>query len=117
MKGYDAIVSLRKARKIPASVCIVDGVSPGCNEWQQHINPYDGQLYAAVQIDATETPESLDLRALVGLVVLINGERSKARTERIFAAVKSAGAKAVVATYGIFKGPFFEVELELSHHG
>lgn len=97
MIGYEPLLQLRRAGVQPSLVRITDGADRMARDWQAEVAGAVQQYHAHIQIDQTETPEALDLRAVVGLVVMLTGERSEARTRRLFAAVTAFKPLAAVA--------------------
>lgn len=97
MIGYDSLAELRRGGVQPSLVRITDGVDPFAKDWQTEVAGVSQQFHAHVQVDPQETPEALDLRALIGLVVMVDGQRSDERTRRIFNAVTAFKPRAAIA--------------------
>lgn len=97
MIGYDKLLKLRRLRVQPSMVVLTDGSDPCAKDWHEEVNAKTGQYHAHVQIGELENPDVLDLRAVVGLAVLITGQRSDERTRRLFGAVVQAKPLAAVA--------------------
>jgi hypothetical protein len=90
MTGHQQLLAMRRKGFKPAGVCVVDGVSIFARDWHEEPNSYDGQFHAEVQIDEHDIPEALDLRFLIGLSVVLVGERGDARARRVFDAICAA---------------------------
>lgn len=97
MTGYSPLLNLRRARVQPSLVRVTDGVAPFAKDWHEQVAGRSQQYHAHIQVDAQDTPEALDLRALIGLVVMVDGERSEDRTRRLFDAVKAFKPLAAIA--------------------
>lgn len=97
MTGYEPLLKLRRAGVQPSLVCITDGVNRSARDWHLGVAGISQQYQANIQIDQSDTPEALDMRAIVGLVVMLDGERSDARTKRLFAAVTAFKPLAAIA--------------------
>jgi NCAIR mutase (PurE)-related protein len=101
MTGDKQLVAMRRARRVPRAVWITDSDDTYAREtarsWHLHPNTADGSLHAHLRFDAADIPQALDLRCLIGLEVHIACDRGTARAHRVFEAVKSAGAVAVIA--------------------
>ena len=82
MTGHQQLLAMRRKGFKPAGVCVVDGGSIFASDWHEAPNSYDGQFHAEVQIDEHDIPEALDLRFLIGLSVVLVGERGDARARR-----------------------------------
>lgn len=90
MTGHQALIAMRRDRKVPTCVWIVDGIDLSCRDWHQQPNSFDGTLHASVQIDATDVPGTLDLRFVVGLKVHLVPARGDDRARRLFDAIVAA---------------------------
>ena len=97
MIGYSPLVELRHKRVQPSLVCITDGVSPYARDWHTEVAGSSQQFQAHIEVAEQEIPEALDLRALIGLVTLVDGKRSEERLRRLFAAVVEAKPLAAIA--------------------
>ena len=97
MTGHQQLLAMRRKGFKPRGVFVVDGVAPEAAIWHRNPNSYSGQLHAEIQIDASDVPEALDLRVLVGMSVWLQGERSDERTKRLFDAICAAKPFAVGA--------------------
>lgn len=97
MTGYGPLLDLRRARVQPSLVCITDGTDPFSKDWHDQVAGRSQQYHAHIQVDQQDTPEALDLRALIGLVVMVAGERTEDRTRRLFEAVKASKPLAAIA--------------------
>jgi len=90
MNGHQQIIAMRRDRRKPVAIWIVDGEEPAANQWHLEPNCMDGRMYASVQVDSLDIPETLDLRFLVGMLVHVVGLRDKRRTRRLYASVVDA---------------------------
>ena len=97
MIGYDQLLELRRERVQPSLVCITDGISPYARDWHMEVAGCSQQFQAHLEVAEQEIPEALDLRALIGLVALVDGKRSEERLRRLFAAVVAAKPRAAIA--------------------
>lgn len=104
MTGQDALLKMRRARRRPSFVFVVDGdheydiVRSG--DWQREPNPFAGRCFAHLRVLATDLPEALDFRCLVGLPVHLLSERSDERGRRLFDAIKDASPSFLIAAIG-----------------
>lgn len=97
MIGYSPLVELRRKRAQPSLVCITDGTSLYARDWHTEVAGVSQQFQANIEVAEQEIPEALDLRALIGLVALVDGKRSEERLRRLFAAVVAAKPLAAIA--------------------
>lgn len=97
MTGYSPLLELRRARVQPSLVRITDGADPFVKDWHGQVASRLRQYHAHIQVEQQDTPEALDLRALIGLVVMVAGERTEDRTRRLFEAVKASKPLAAIA--------------------
>lgn len=97
MIGYSQLVELRRSRAQPSLVCITDGISLYARDWHTEVAGCSQQFQAHIEVAEQEIPEALDLRALIGLVALVDGKRSEERLRRLFAAVVEAKPLAAIA--------------------
>lgn len=97
MNGHQHLIAMRRAGHVPAGVWLTDGKDRDVLDWYRRPNPHDGLLYPAVQVDQDDIPEALDLRYVVGLDVHIAGQRSDARTKRLFHAVRAEKPRIAIA--------------------
>lgn len=98
MTGHEALQAMRRARRVPRCVWITDGEDIRARDWQDEPNLFDRQKHAVIAIAATDIPEALDFRCVVGLEVHVAAERGQARAKRLHAALVDAGAKKVITT-------------------
>lgn len=100
MKGQAQLIAMRSAGKVPVAVWVTDSDDTYSREtardWHQHANISDGQHHAHLRIEASDIPDVLDLRCVVGLNCHIATDRGQTRFERLFEAFKAAGARAVI---------------------
>ncbi len=97
MIGYDQLLNLRRNRIQPSVLCITDGRDRMARDWHLEVAGCTQQFHAHVEVSEQEIPESLDLRAAIGLVVLVSGDRSVERTRRLFTCVVKAKPFAAIA--------------------
>lgn len=97
MIGYEQLLNLRRERVQPSLVRITDGFDPYAKDWHREVAGVSQQYHAHIEVGAQEIPEALDLRAAIGLVVMVDGQRSVERTRRLFAAVVAAKPLAAIA--------------------
>jgi hypothetical protein len=95
--GYEQLIDLRRERVQPSLVRITDGFDPYAKDWHREVAGASQQYQAHIEVGAQEIPEALDLRATVGLVVMVDGQRGHERTRRLFAAVVAAKPRAAIA--------------------
>ena len=104
MNGHQAIIQMRIAGKRPAVVFLND--FPCQTDWAEHGD------HATVEIAATDRPEALDLRYLIGTTVSICGTTVE-RTKSLVAASVDAGARVVLAcSLSQVKGQHYSSEWE-----
>lgn len=96
MKGADAVFAMRRAGKRPKGVWITQTESPYCLMWQKYD---DLHAYPEIEILATENPESLDLRFIVGLTAHVSGKTYQSG-KRLHHALLKSGAKRVITVVG-----------------
>ena len=97
MRGHQALIALRREKKRPQGVWIAHTASPDCMVW--HLSA-DTLPYPEIEILPTESPETLDLRFVVGLVVHVSGCHDYKIGKRLHDALVAAGAKRVVTMIG-----------------
>lgn len=99
MNGHQQLIAMRAQGIAPRVVWLTDADLPfdrqAAGDWHEQ-RAIDGTYHAHIRVTADEIPETLDLRCLHGLEVHINSERGNARFQRLFDAVKAAGASIVV---------------------
>jgi len=104
MTGQDALLTMRRAGRKPAFVFVVDGDSEydktRSSDWQREPNPFAEKHFAHLRVMATDVPEALDFRCVVGLRVLLMSERSEARGIRLFNAIKGESPSFLIADMG-----------------
>jgi hypothetical protein len=93
MRGHEALIALRREKKRPQGVWIVHGRSFDCLAWDKSV---DTIPYPEIEILPTESPESLDLRFVVGLTVHVSGSPNYHKAKRLHDALVSAGAARVI---------------------
>lgn len=86
MTGADAIVNLRRAGKKPVAVWV--STFPDAM--------LDGMT---VRVAETDIPEALDLRFLVGLTAIVEGD-NPARVDRIAKACQAHAKRVIASTHG-----------------
>lgn len=94
MTGHDALIAVRRQGLKPAGVVYVDDfeVLPKFRRWIEN----DTEPVICTHGD---NPAALDLRCLVGLFVVVNGDVAT-RVKKLAKAVLRAGASDVVALCG-----------------
>lgn len=104
MTGQDALRALRRAGAKPACVWVADEdgaiAKQAARDWYKEPNPFAGKLFAHIQLTATDIPETLDFRALIGLQVHLVCERGDARAKRVFDALAAAKPAFLIAVQG-----------------
>jgi len=90
MTGHEPILEMRRRGKAPVTVWLTD-------------EPEAPRTGTTVYIAPHERPELLDLRFLVGLTVLVDGD-TDARVDSLVAACVQARAKRVIGN--TFDGPW-----------
>jgi hypothetical protein len=98
MNGHQALIALRRARRVPRCVWVTDGSDPRTKDWHEEINHADQQRHAVLEIAASDIPEALDFRCVVGLEVHVAAERGAARGIRIHQALIDANASRVITS-------------------
>ena len=89
MKGHEDIITMRRNRMAPAFVFINDW--PCKTDWMR-------ERAAATVCTDGDVIQSLDLRFLVGLQVVVSSTDER-RAKALFEACKAAGAKAVASCH------------------
>ena len=97
MRGHQALIALRRDKKRPQGVWISHRASPDCMVWHLHA---DTLPYPEIEILPTESPEALDLRFVVGLIVHVNGCEDYNAGKRLHDALVKAGAQRVITVIG-----------------
>jgi hypothetical protein len=90
MRGHEPLLAMRRRGLCPVRVHL-DIAARRPIDW--HVWR-ESQAEADVVVDPTETPELLDLRFVVGLLVFVTGAEP-ARVKRLVLAAESAGADRV----------------------
>lgn len=104
MRGHDELIALRRTGRVPGLVFLSLERDPwrtwsGWSEWSRH---------AHIEVDPAESIATLDLRCMVGLTVLIDGE-DEFRVLALHEACKEAKAKRVISrAYRPIGGADFE---------
>lgn len=93
MKGHEALIAMRKAGKTPR-VVFVETERDWLEDWRDWQDHHPS--HAALHIGKTESLASLDLRCIVGLVVVVSGETSQ-RVRAVAAACEAADASRVIS--------------------
>jgi len=107
MRGHEMIITMRQAGQRPAIVFL--------NDFQCKTDWYRLQEHATVCIDASDAPETLDLRFLVGMNVNVCGSNEN-RAKAILEACKQHGAKMVAAgSQELSDGRFITTYAEVWH--
>jgi hypothetical protein len=98
MRGHEAIIVMRKSGRAPKVVFINDYPCQTALDWQNPGDPYGEEwpVDHATVSTAGDPLSSLDLRFLVGLMVIISSE-SEARAKALFAKAIAVGARTVSA--------------------
>lgn len=103
MTGHQALLSLRRAGMKPACVWVLDDDAPtsikAAQTWHAEPNPFAHKLFAQIHLSDTDTPESLDLRCLMGLRIHMTCARGTARAKRLFAALIAAKPAFLIAEH------------------
>lgn len=92
MQGHAALIEMRKQGYAPTLVMIETDPALWCasRDWMEHT-----PNRAALRIEVTDSLQSLDLRCLVGLKVMVNG-CDEQRVEQVTAAAVKAKASRVI---------------------
>lgn len=90
MKGHEGIIALRQQKLKPRIVFLND--MPCQTDW------FAEKDHATISLSDQDTPETLDLRFLVGVAVSVSSH-SEGRAKRLYEACKRAGASSVVAVH------------------
>lgn len=104
MTGQEALIQMRRAGSRPPFVFVADSDDAYCIEaaatWHKEPNQFAQRIYAHLRVLATDVPEALDLRCLVGLRVQLIADRTAERGHRLFEAIKAASPKFLIAEIG-----------------
>ncbi len=98
MTGHEVLQAMRRAGRVPRAVWITDGDDIRARDWHEEPNYADMERHAVISIAASDIPEALDFRCLVGLEVHIAGQRGESRARRLHDAAAQAEARIVVTT-------------------
>jgi len=93
MRGHEALIEMRRDKKRPQGIWITQNPSIDCMKWDKAAETLP---YPEIEILPNETPESLDLRYVVGLKVHVCGATDYKKAKRLHAALVEAGASRVV---------------------
>lgn len=96
MIGHEALIAMRRAGRVPRAVWILDGEDVRARDWHEEVNCCDRMHHACISVGASDIPEALDLRCVIGLEVHLCGDRGEARLRRLHAALVDAGAARVI---------------------
>lgn len=97
MTGHLALLDMRRQGHRPIGVWITDGETICASDWTREPNPFLGDFCPAVRLDASDIPETLDFRFVVGLTVHVACCRGDSRGRRLHQCLVDAKAR-VVAT-------------------
>lgn len=104
MTGQEALLKMRRAGRKPAFVFVVDGDSEydriRSGDWHVEPNPIAERHFAHLRVVATDVPEALDFRCVVGLRVMLMSERSEDRGRRLFNAIKGESPSFLIVDLG-----------------
>ncbi len=98
MTGEKPLLQLRRAGHKPRAVWVVDGEGFSARSWHEHPQSCTREWQPEIEIAEDDIPEALDLRVVIGMVVLAQCFRSPGRARRLHQALIAAGAKTVVTT-------------------
>ena len=93
MRGHQALIAMRQAKKRPQGVWIVHSASNGCLTWDKYL---DTLPYPEIEILPSENPDNLDLRFVVGLTVHVSGCKDYKTAKRLHDALKRSAARRVI---------------------
>lgn len=103
MTGDRPLIAMRRSGMHPAGVWVTDSDDQyariTAREWPLHREEQRGHQAAHLRIEASDIPEALDLRCVVGLTCHVATDRGATRFTRIFEALIAAGAAAVVGVH------------------
>lgn len=94
MKGHLPLIAMRRQGARP-DVVFLDVDADRLEQWRNW--PADCPSRATVQVDPTDSPARLDLRFLIGLLVVVSGSDAD-RVQRIGQACQDAEALRVITT-------------------
>jgi hypothetical protein len=97
MRGHQALIELRREKKRPQGVWISHSPSFDCMLWHQNA---DTLPYPEIEILPNESPEVLDLRFVVGLIVHVSGCSDYKKAKRLHDALLAAKAARVITKVG-----------------
>lgn len=75
-------------------------------EWHNEPNAVSGRYLAEIHLDATDTPEAIDWRFVVGMPVFLDGNRGVERLRRLFRAIRAQMPQQLVCLAGDKVGIF-----------
>lgn len=97
MRGHQALIDLRREKKRPQGVWISHSPSLDCLLWHQNA---DTLPYPEIEILPSESPEALDLRFVVGLIVHVSGCDDYEKAKKLHNALVAAKAARVITKVG-----------------
>lgn len=101
MTGHENIVVMRRQGFRPSAVWVTDTDARHCvqtaKDWHREPASKTGELLPEVVLSATDVPEQLDFRFLVGLQVHASSHRSEERARRLFQAIQAYHPAVLVA--------------------
>jgi hypothetical protein len=98
MNGHEPLLAMRRDRRVPRCVWITDGEDIRSRDWHEEVNYADQQRHAVIEISASDIPEALDFRCVIGLEVHLSAERGQERARRLHGALVEAEARRVITT-------------------
>lgn len=101
MRGHHALIAMRRQRAVPRTV-FVDVDSDPFAQWRSWQTETPDKAHLLVE--PSDAPRRLDLRCVVGLIVIVTGFND-ARVEEVFEACRSAGAARVIGASGPVVAP------------
>lgn len=93
MTGDRPLLAMRRNGFKPDAVFIRDTDSALAREyamgWHKELNAISGRCYAEILLESSDIPEAIDWRCVVGLPVLLDGNRGVERLRRLFNAIRA----------------------------
>lgn len=110
MTGDRPLRAMRRNRYKPDAIFIRDTDSTLAKQcaadWHIEPNAITGRYFAEIHLDATDTPEAMDWRFVIGLPVLLDGTRGVERLRRLFKAIRAQMPQQLVCIAGDKVGVF-----------
>ena len=93
MTGNRPLLAMRRKGYKPDAVFVRDtdsALAKQCAaEWHAEPSAITGRYFAEIHLDAADVPEQIDWRCVIGLQVVLDGNRGVERLRRLFKAIRA----------------------------